>query len=205
MPLPPLDSLAPLLMMRGANALLRREPWARNQLSPHAGQSVRLAVDARAVLHVSITSDGCLRQSDPAVVPDVVLMIPGQRLPELWPVWRQHGTSGVIGLVRIEGDAALAQTVSQLARTLRWDFEEDMSRLVGDVAAVRMAQGARALAAGLRGTVGRLQANLGEYLGDESGFGFHTPELRTLESDLRTVKARLDALEGRLGRLEHTC
>ena len=43
----------------------------------------------------------------------------------------------------MQGDAEFAQEVSFLARNLTWDVEEDLSRVVGDIAAHRIVQGAR--------------------------------------------------------------
>lgn len=52
--------------------------------------------------------------------------------------------------VRIEGDVQLAGDVNWLVDHLRWDIEEDLSRIVGDAAAHTLAQGARRVAQSLR-------------------------------------------------------
>src|SRR5574337_985981 len=52
--------------------------------------------------------------------------------------------------VRIEGDVQLATEVSWLVDHLRWDAEEDLSRLVGDAPAHALAEAARGIAAALR-------------------------------------------------------
>ena len=57
-------------------------------------------------------------------------------------------------MVRVEGDVQLAAEVNWLADHVRWDFEEDLARLLGDVPAHLLAQGARTLLRGLRGFVG---------------------------------------------------
>jgi ubiquinone biosynthesis protein UbiJ len=45
--------------------------------------------------------------------------------------------------VRIEGDVQLAAEVNWLADHVRWDMEEDLSRIVGDAPAHAMAQAGR--------------------------------------------------------------
>jgi ubiquinone biosynthesis protein UbiJ len=45
--------------------------------------------------------------------------------------------------VKIEGDVQLAAELGWLAENLRWDFEEDLSRVVGDIPAHAMADAAR--------------------------------------------------------------
>lgn len=52
--------------------------------------------------------------------------------------------------LRIEGDVQFAAEVGWLVDSVRWDAEEDLSRIVGDVAAHRMGEAARALAKGLQ-------------------------------------------------------
>jgi ubiquinone biosynthesis accessory factor UbiJ len=72
------------------------------------------------------------------------------------------------GVVRIEGDAEAAQSFQNLLKAARPDLEEELSRLVGDVAAHQIGSLARsALSFGRRAgrTFGQ---NLTEYLQEES-------------------------------------
>ena len=202
MPLPfPFPSPADVLL-RGLNALLRRESWARDRLAGHAGKSLRLTAGDPWTLQCAIASDGTLQACDPAVVPNVVLSIPPERRRDLPGVWRTDGLAGITGLAHIQGDAGLAHLVSDLARGLRWDVEDDLSRVVGDVAAVRLTQGARELAGGLRQAARRAEDNLGEYLGDESGLGVREADFRVWQHDCQRLDDRLDRLDARLRRLE---
>ncbi len=189
------------LLLRGFNALLHREPWARERLMAHAGKSVRLSAGHPWSLQASIGSDGTLQACDAAVVPDVTLSVPSDRLRDLPAAWRDQGLAGVTALAHIQGDAGLAHLVSDLARGLSWDVEDDLSRVVGDVVAVRLTQGARLLAGGVRQTAGRARDNLAEYLGEESGIGVRGVDFGAWQVDLRTLEARLDRLNARLSRL----
>lgn len=192
-------------LLEGVNALLKREAWAREQLAAHAGKSLRVAVGEAWNLRASVASDGLFQACDEAIVPDVILSVPRDRLRELPGVWREQGLAGVTGLTRIEGDASLAQVLSELARSLRWDVEDDLSRVVGDVLAVRLVAGARQLASGARAAARRAQENLSEYLGDESGIGVPASALGDWSERRQGLANRLDALESRLRRLEHAC
>lgn len=189
------------LLLRGFNALSRREPWARERLMAHAGKSVRLSVGHPWSLQATIASDGSLQPCDAAVVPDVTLSVPADRLPELPAAWRDRGLAGATGLAHIQGDAGLAHLVSDLARDLRWDVEDDLSRVVGDVAAVRLTRSARLMVHGVQRTAERARGNLAEYLGEESGIAVRGRDFRAWQSDLRVLEARLDHLDVRLARL----
>jgi ubiquinone biosynthesis protein UbiJ len=142
---------------------------------------------------------------DAAIVPDVTLSIPADRLRDLPRVWHEQGLSGVVGLTQIQGDAGFARLVSDLAGTLRWDVEDDLSRVVGDVLAVRLVTGARNVVTGTRQTLSRVRDNLGEYLGDESGLAVRSPEFLTWSQRRQHLADRLDGLELRLRRLEQAC
>jgi ubiquinone biosynthesis protein UbiJ len=190
------------VLLRGLNALLHREPWARERLAAHAGKSLRLTGGEPWTLQCAIASDGSLRPCDRAVVPDVVLSIPPERRRDLPGAWRSEGLAGVTGLARIQGDAGLAHLVSDLARGLRWDVEDDLSRVVGDVAAVRLARGAREFAGGLRQAVRRAQDNISEYLGEESGLGIRGTDFQAWVSERQALESRLERLDARLRRLE---
>ncbi|WP_368647503.1 SCP2 domain-containing protein [Castellaniella ginsengisoli] len=203
MPLPFLFPAPADVLLRGLNALLRREPWARDRLAAQAGKSLRLTAGEPWTLQCAIASDGTLQACDRAVTPDVVLAIPPERRRDLPGVWRADGLAGVTGLARIQGDAGLAHLVSDLARSLRWDVEDDLSRLVGDVAAVRLTRGARALADGLRQAASRAGDNVTEYLGEESGLGVRGGDFRAWASAREALETRLERLDARLRRLEN--
>ena len=192
------------LLLRGFNSLLGREAWARERLSAHAGKSLRV-VAGRFALQASVASSGLLQVCADAVVPDVTVSIPADRLRDLPGVWRDQGQAGIIGLMHIQGDAGLAQLLSDLAQSLRWDVEDDLSRVVGDVLAVRLVDGARQLAAGARQASQRAQDNLAEYLGDESGLGVRSAELRAWSGQCQALSDRLVALDQRLSHLEQAC
>jgi ubiquinone biosynthesis accessory factor UbiJ len=55
--------------------------------------------------------------------------------------------------VRIEGDVQLAAEINWLIDHVRWDAEEDLARLIGDVPAHTLAQAARQAVAALRSFV----------------------------------------------------
>ncbi len=190
------------VLLRGLNALLRRESWARDRLAAQAGKSLRLTAGEPWTVQCVIASDGTVQPCDRAVAPDVVLSIPPERRRDLPGAWRAEGLAGVTGLARIQGDAGLAHLVSDLARGLRWDVEDDLSRIVGDMAAVRLTRGARALAGGLRQAGRRAQDNLSEYLGEESGLGIQKTVFQAWASDRQGLDARLERLDVRLRRLE---
>ncbi len=66
----------------------------------------------------------------------------------------QAAVRGEKPAVSIEGDVQLAAEVNWLVEHVRWDLEEDLSRIVGDVPAHALGDGVRRMASALRQFVG---------------------------------------------------
>ncbi|MYN12954.1 hypothetical protein GSY71_07320 [Pusillimonas sp. TS35] len=190
------------LYLQPLNALLRREDWARERLARHAGKSVRFLAGPVKV-NLSVQAQGLVGPCDPAVVPDVILTVPASQFVNLPGVLRSRDPATIADLMHIEGDAGLAHVVSDLARDLRWDPEEDLARVVGDVVASRVASGVRGAAAGLRGAAERLAGNTVEYLTEESGLMAARPAFEDWSGGVAQLATRLDALEARISSHEY--
>ncbi|CAB5517685.1 Ubiquinone biosynthesis accessory factor UbiJ [Achromobacter anxifer] len=180
------------LAVSALNALLRREDWARDRLARHAGKTVRFALGGFA-LGLTIDSEGLAAQADAAVVPDVTLTVAPEKLP-LPRLGAGRETPDFAEATHISGDAALAQVVADLSKQLRWDPEDALARVVGDIAALRIVGGARAAAGGVRTSSLRLAENVSEYLSEESGMLAGRPALEQWRLDLAELNARADAL-----------
>ncbi|MBV6273341.1 hypothetical protein KVP09_10505 [Alcaligenaceae bacterium CGII-47] len=193
--MPPIPSfLHPAtLALRAFNALLSREDWARDRLSPHAGKSLCFSLGAWS-FSVTIGSQGELDRTDAAIVPDVTIQLPAERRAQLWTLWREGRLSDIGSMMHLQGDAGLAQLVSDLARDLRWDIEDDLSRIVGDMATLRLLGGLRTLGNGARTAAQRAQENMAEYLGEESGLLVQRQEFDAWCKDVEALSRRLDAL-----------
>lgn len=108
------------------------------------------------------------------------------------------------GDVELSGDAATAQRFQKLLEYARPDFEEELSRVIGDVAAHRVGELARGFSGWARGARATMRENLREYLQEErrslptryevERFAGRVSELR---DDVERIAARLDQLEAR--------
>lgn len=190
-----------LLGARLLNNLLRREDWARERLARHAGKSARFVVAPWRV-SLAVRSDGLVEASDPAIVPDVTLTLPSAKLAQLPAILRRGDIDEITALLHIQGDAGLAQVVAELARGLRWDVEDDLARVVGDVAAVRLVGAARELSRGAQRSAERLAENAGEYLVEEGRQVLGRPAFEDWRERLHAMQQRLRQLEQRVERIE---
>lgn len=92
------------------------------------------------------TPAGLLELAAPEQAPDLVLTVTDESPLAL----AQCLLRGEKPAVRIEGDVQLAAEVNWLAEHVRWDIEEDLARLMGDVPAHTLSRMAQTLASNLR-------------------------------------------------------
>ena len=81
-----------------------------------------------------------------------------------------RGEEEFLRSVEISGNARLAQEIASLARHLRWDVEEELSRVFGDVVAHRIAGAARSFAEWQRDAARRVTGAAAEFLAEERTF-----------------------------------
>ena len=86
-------------------------------------------------------------------------------------------------------------------RHLRWDAEEDLARLVGDVAAHRLADIARGLAAWQLDAARRLAEAFADYAVEEKRLLVSGRDLAEFASQLARLRDAVERLEQRVRRL----
>jgi len=177
------------------NRLLRDAQWARERLALSAGSTVRVAMPPLR-LEFAIDADGTLSEAA-TQHPDVVIALPVDT-----PLHALRGSDALMRNARITGSAELADSLGFVFRNLRWDAEEDLSRLVGDIAAHRLVALARRIAVWHMDAAKNLIENFAEYLREEQPTLTRrglAKEFADAVDDLRDNLARLDK---RIERLE---
>ena len=127
---------------------------------------------------------------------DLTLTIKPGALPHLL-----SGSDALLQHVEISGNADLASTVQFLFRNLKWDFEDDLSRLVGDIAAHRIANTARDFFAWQKDALLRTGENLAEYWTEEQPLLARPEEVARFSRDVETLRDDVARLEARINRL----
>ncbi len=107
------------------------------------------------------------------------------------------------GSIRIEGDAEVAQTFKELLSAAQPDVEEELSRLIGDIAAHQLGNAARgAIRFGQRVATTFAQ-NVSEYLQEESRDVVTRIELDEFAEAVDQVRDGVERAEARLALLEY--
>ncbi|NTV09543.1 MAG: hypothetical protein HGA47_02095 [Zoogloea sp.] len=178
------------------NHLLHPADWARARLKPFEGHVLRVEIASFAFL-LRIEPDGYLTDAAADDRPEVILSLPSEAVLKA-----PGGFEQVIRSVRIEGNADFADAIGFVSRQLRWDAEEDFSRVFGDIGAHRLLGGMRSLAsAKLRGLRAGVE-NVAEYLADETSMLVRPPQAMAFSSEVAEASDALARLEKRLAKLE---
>ena len=156
-----------------ANAILSRETWARERLEPFAGQGFELRLPFAAPFSLVVGTGGRIEPGDAPAAAIVT-------------------TGGVTG------DSALADELRYLRRNLRPDVEEELSRLVGDIAAQRLVGAARGFIEWQLDALARITEAAADYAVNEQRALVRRPELADLAARIEELNRAIARLEERL-------
>jgi len=177
------------LAVPAINRLLRGNTWALEKLQAHAGKTA-LLTSAAFELRLAVSDTGVLRAASPEAAPDVTIAAsPGVVLRVL------ARDEAAWTAARVSGDMEFAGTIDHLRRNLVWDYEEDLSHVLGDIGAHRVGRAVRELDRWGRAAV----RNLGHAFAEYSTY--EQPMLASARAVDRFV-SEVDALRDQLARVE---
>lgn len=172
------------------NHLLASEDWARGKLVPFAGKTARLQLGSGIVFLVRVNEGGLLESAAADIPPTVSIILPADA-----PVRALTDSASLLSSATISGSADLAETLGFLYRNLRWDIEEDLSQVLGDVVARRAVQVMGRLVRWQVSGARNFALSVAEYLTEEE-----TAIAR--RQDIERFCADVDALRDDLARCE---
>ena len=187
-----LDALAAAAI----NHLLQGATWARERLVPFAGASVRFHLPPTSATF-SIGEDGTLQPAASGAEPAAVIRL----TPPLALRLALLKDDSARAEVEVEGDAALASALTRILGALSWDVEEDLSRVVGDVAAHRIGRAGRALLDWQAALAANVARSVGEYLTEERPAVAGREALHAFAAAVDELRDDVQRLEKRIQRL----
>jgi ubiquinone biosynthesis accessory factor UbiJ len=180
------------------NHLLARESWAREKLARHAGK-VALFDAGVLTLRLKAAADGMVEAAAADELQNVTIRVKLSDLPLILQN-REHAFS----YVQIEGDADFANTISQLSETLRWEAEEDLAKLFGDAAAVRLVGGARTAFEVAKSTQQKIVENVAEYFLEENPVLVRPQAVADFSGDVTKLRDDVERLAKRIEKLKES-
>lgn len=177
------------------NHLLQSQPWSRERLQRHAGKTLQVNLPPLQLL-VSVEESGMIAASPEGAAQDASLAVS--------PLALLHMLSSrptPQELVHTTGDASLAVDFGNIMQNLRWEAEEDLSKIFGDVLGHRMAQTGSDLLSGVRQAAENFAANLVEYWTEEKPLLAKRLDIERFVGDVDAVRDATERLEKRVTRL----
>ena len=138
------------------NHVLMQEPQAQARLARHAGRVAQARWRVFLVRLVA-TPAGLLDLAPATAHPDLTLTLTEESPWQL----AQAALRGDKPPVRIAGDVQFAAEINWLVEHVRWDLEEDLSRVIGDAPAHALGDAARRMVQALRRFAGTAQPEPG--------------------------------------------
>lgn len=178
------------------NHLLQTQPWSRERLQCHAGKTIRVNLPPLLLL-LAIDDNGMIAAAPHDAEPDATLGVSPLALLHVLasrPLPQK--------LVHTAGDATLAVDFGNVMQNLRWDAEEDLSKIFGDVLGHRMARTGAELFAFHKQAAENLISNLVEYWTEERPLLVKGSDVGHFIRDVDAVRDAVERLEKRISRLE---
>jgi len=177
------------------NHLLRGASWARDQLKRFSGRTARFDT-APFGISLTVMDNGEVALAAAGTAPDVTIRLTPGLLLRLAArdetVWRE---------IEVSGDTDFASVINHVARNLRWDVEEDLSRIFGDVAAHRMTESGRVFRRWGEQAAGNTGRSFAEYWTEENPLIASAHDLDQFNREVDRLRDDAARLEKRLERL----
>jgi ubiquinone biosynthesis protein UbiJ len=184
------------------NRLLRLDAESSARLAALGGKVVEIRVAAPELrLYVSAADAGLRIEAQAPRAPDAVISGPLFTLLRSG-LGRESAERPAAGQIDISGDTDAAKALQALLWDLDIDWEEQLSRAVGDVVAHQVGNAARDLKQWLSQSRETIEHSLSEYLREEAELLSSHHAVETFGAAVDALRADADRLAQRIERLE---
>lgn len=175
--------------------LIAQNSWAHALLQPFAGKSVKLDF---ILINFSLVvlENGDLAMAGETNTADAIVKISPSTLMRL--LAKDEAAKLQIS---VEGNTELASELAKVFTHMRWDYEDDLSRLVGDVPASKFGQLLRNTSRNIKETGTNLGEMLFEYWQEEKPMIAKKRHVEQFNQDVDSMRADVDRMEKRLEKL----
>jgi ubiquinone biosynthesis protein UbiJ len=180
---------------RALQHIITQNSWANSILQPFVGRSVQFNL-AAVRTNLVILEDGSLALAGETNVADASINI---SLPLLLRLLAKDDAAKL--LIRIDGDTHLATELAKVLANLKWDYSDDLSKVVGDVPAQKIDQLSRHASTSVKNTGVNLVQMLSEYWQEEQPLIAKKRHVEQFNTQVDTLRADIERFEKRLAKL----
>jgi len=200
-PGPTLLAAATAIVETGLNQALALDPAGRQKLLTALERPVQLTITIPGTLFCSLSRNGERIRVSSQPGTEAALTLAGKPLAFVALATGDDRVFGD-GRLQISGDPARAQQLQQALKQLNPDWEAAMARHMGDVPAHFLGQRIRHALSWSRQAFDTMNANIEEYVHEESRALPGRHELDATFQDINDISLRVKQLEARLQQLE---
>ena len=183
------------LLTRVLNHLVTQNQWARGELLPFSGKTVRFNMPP-ASANLTILEDGGLAMAGETLHADAsIYLSPSLALRLL------AKDSDAMSQVRIEGDTELAKTLAKVLQNIKWDYEEDLSKVIGDISANKVSAFAKNTAHEAKQQAVNFAEMAAEYWQEENPLIAKKRHVEDFVQKVDVLRDDVERLEKRLAKL----
>jgi ubiquinone biosynthesis protein UbiJ len=178
--------------------LLAQNTWAAPMLQPFASQSVQLDFVMFSTSLV-ILENGSLAIAGETSIPDATITIPPSLLLRLMAKDESAKLQ-----IKVDGDTYLATALAKVLSQVRWDYEDDFSKLIGDIPANKIGEFTRHSVSTIKDTATNLADMLSEYWQEEKPMLAKKRHVEQFNAEVDTLRADVERLDKRINKLAKT-
>lgn len=175
--------------------LTNQNNWSREHLIGFAGKVVQFDV-ALIKTNLLILEDGSLAIAGETATPDATIHAPPSLVFRLLAKDEAAKTQ-----IRIDGDTHLATELSKVLQLMRWDIEEDLSHVVGDIAAHQIGVASHKIIQETKQQSVHLAEMLMEYWQEEKNVLAKKRHVEQFNTEVDTLRGDVARFEKRLEKL----
>ena len=172
--------------------------WSKPYLLAFAGKVVQFNF-VLLKANLTILEDGSLSLAGEAIQPDAVVHIPPSLALRL--LAKDEAAKMQI---RIEGDTHLATEFSKILQQMRWDIEEDLSHLVGDITASKFGETTKKVLHETKKQTVNLADMLTEYWQEERPMLAKKRHIEQFNQEVDALKSDIARFEKKLQKLDQS-
>ena len=183
------------ILTRLLNHLVNQNAWAKEQLLAHGGKSVCFNIPPISAT-LTVLEDGGLAMAGESITADATVTIP---LPVALRLLANDESATTLST--LEGDTELAATLSRVLRDMHWEYEEDLSHIIGDAPAHELSEFGRKTVAGVKKQTLNVAGMFTEYWQEERPLIAKKRHVMQFVQEVDTLRDDTERLEKRLDKL----